>query len=456
VHLRLIQLWEDIRASYWFIPLLMAVGAVLLAVVTIYTDRFYGDEIITVFPWIFSGGADGARAVLSTVAGSMITVAGTTFSVTIVALVLASGQFGPRLLRNFMRDTANQVVLGTFIATFVYCLLILRNIRSVEEGATFVPYLAVSVGVGLGLASIGVLIFFIHHVSVSIQAPQVIARAANELHSAIDRLFPESAGSGPAEERRRPLDESVPESFENEARTVLGDANGYVEAIDLDRLMDLAGEEDLLLRLEVRPGHFSMRDGALMRVFPGARLDDALGDKLRRTIALGVHRTATQDVGFPLEQLVEVAVRALSPGINDPFTAVTCIDHLGAGLCHLLQREMPSSHRFDDEGRLRLIVHDGLTFSGMADAAFNQIRQNASYQVAIYLRLLETIADVLRCTTDEERQAPLLRHAEMIQRAACENTPEAQDRVDVAQRYEAVQRAAGERRAALARRENET
>lgn len=456
MHLRLIQLWGDVRASYWFVPLLMALGAVLLSIVTIYTDRFYGETIIEVFPWIFSGGADGARSVLSTVAGSMITVAGTTFSVTIVALVLASGQFGPRLLRNFMRDTANQVVLGTFIATFLYCLLILRNIRSVEEGASFVPYLAVSVGVGLGLASIGVLIFFIHHVSVSIQAPQVIARAANELHSAIDRLFPQGAGSGPEQERERPLDESVPESFEDDARTVLGDANGYVEAIDLSRLMDLAGEEDLLVRLEVRPGVFAMRDGALMRVFPGERLDDALGDKLRRTIALGVHRTANQDVDFPLDQLVEVAVRALSPGINDPFTAVTCIDHLGAGLCHLLQREMPSSYRFDDAGRLRLIVHDGLTFSGLADAALNQIRQNASYQVAIYIRLLETIADVLRCTSDEERQAVLLRHAEMIQRAACENVPEEQDRVDVEQRFQAVQRAAGERRVALARRENET
>lgn len=165
---QLITYWEDIRSSFWFVPTLMAAASAVLAMCNIYLDHTL-PESWRGNGWIYSGGAEGARAVLSVIASSMITVAGVVFSITIVALTLASSQFGPRLLRTFMRDTANQVVLGTFIATFLYCLLVLRTIRGLDE-REFVPHLSVTVGVLLGVASLGVLIYFIHHVSVSIQA----------------------------------------------------------------------------------------------------------------------------------------------------------------------------------------------------------------------------------------------------------------------------------------------
>lgn len=215
----------------------------------------------------------------------MIAIAGTVFSMTLVALSLALSQLGPRLLRNFMRDTANQVVLGTFVATFVYSLLVLRTIRRADEVA-FVPHLSVSIGVRLALVSVGVLIYFIHHISVSIQADEVVARVGREPEDGIDRQFPSHLGQPVSASLSAPDQADLPASFAHEARPVGAAADGYLQFIDADGLMDLTCQEDLLLCLE---------------------------------------RTAAQDVEFSFHQLVEIAVRALSPGINDPFTAIACV-----------------------------------------------------------------------------------------------------------------------------------
>ena len=169
-------------------------------------------------------------------------------------LSLASSQLGPRLLRNFMRDTANQVVLGTFVATFVYCLLVLRTVRRADEVA-FVPHLSVSIGVLLAIVSIGVLIYFIHHVSVSIQADEVVARVGRELQEGIDRLYPGQLGKPGSDFSKAPGEAELPVAFAREARPVRSLADGYLQLIDADALMALASEEDLLLRLERRPGH---------------------------------------------------------------------------------------------------------------------------------------------------------------------------------------------------------
>jgi uncharacterized membrane protein len=193
----------QLRSSYWFVPSVMALLSIGVALGMIVVDQSVGEDGIQGYWWIYAGGPDGARAVLATVAGSIISVAGVTFSIKIAALTLASQQFGPRLLRNFMADRGNQFVLGTFIATFLYCLLVLRTVRSWED-AEFVPHLSVTLGVLLAVASLGVLIYFIHHIAASIQASNVIARVSGELQAAIDRLFPEDLGHGPAECRSLP------------------------------------------------------------------------------------------------------------------------------------------------------------------------------------------------------------------------------------------------------------
>ncbi|MBU1139165.1 MAG: DUF2254 domain-containing protein, partial [Proteobacteria bacterium] len=186
---------DRIRSSFWFIPIVMACGAVALAFGTVSLDAPVTDWLHRAWGWTFTGGAEGAAALLGTVAGSMITIAGVVFSMTLVALSLASSQLGPRMLRNFMRDTTTQVVLGTFVATFLYCLLVLRTIRRAEE-VVFIPHLSVSLGVVLAVVSVGVLIYFIHHVSVSLQANEIVARVSMELIEGINRLFPEGIGQG--------------------------------------------------------------------------------------------------------------------------------------------------------------------------------------------------------------------------------------------------------------------
>ncbi len=425
----LLKYWDRLRSSFWFVPAVMACLAVTLAVCAVELDKAFAQDWVQRFGWIYSGGAEGASLLLGTVAGSMIAIAGTVFSMTLVALSLASSQLGPRLLRNFMRDTANQVVLGTFVATFVYCLLVLRTIRRADEVA-FVPHLSVSIGVLLAIVSIGVLIYFIHHVSVSIQADEVVARVGRELEAGIERLFPGHLGQSESDASKGPTDADLPEAFAREARPVGALADGYLQRIDTEALMALASQEDLLLRLERQPGHYLVKGRAMVMVWPGDRVTEALVDKMSAAFVLGNQRTAVQDVEFSFHQLVEIAVRALSPGINDPFTAIACVDRLGSGLCRLARRDMPSALRFDHHGRLRLLA-PGPSFAEIADAAFNQIRQNAHSNPAVAIRMLDAIAQVARHVRRTQDVACLQRHAGMIVRGVRKAVPEPDDLLEV-------------------------
>ena len=414
----------------------MACLAVALAVAAVELDKAVPDDWLQGLGWSYTGGADGASLLLGTVAGSMIAIAGTVFSMTLVVLSLASSQLGPRLLRNFMRDTANQVVLGTFVATFVYCLLVLRTVRRADEVA-FVPHLSVSIGVLLAIVSIGVLIYFIHHVSVSIQADEVVARVGRELQEGIDRLYPGQLGKPGSDVSKAPGEAELPVAFAREARPLRSLADGYLQLIDADALMALASEEDLLLRLERRPGHYVDEGAALVMVWPGHRVTEALVGKMNDAFVLGNQRTAAQDIEFSFQQLVEIAVRALSPGINDPFTAIACVDRLGSALCRLARRDMPSPLRFDDQGRLRLVAHRS-TFAGIVDTAFNQIRQAARSNPAVAIRLLEAIARIAGHLQRAQDAACLQRHAGMIVAGAREAVPEANDRLAIEARYRAA------------------
>ncbi len=430
------KLWDRLRTSFWFVPAAMACLAVALAIGAIALDKAVGDDLLERLSWSYSGGAEGASVLLGTVAGSMIAIAGTVFSMTLVAMSLASSQFGPRLLRNFMRDTANQLVLGTFVATFVYCLLVLRTIRRADEEA-FVPNLSVSLGVLLAIFSIGVLIYFIHHVSVSIQANEVVAKVGRELEEGLGKLFPSHLGKPVSEASKTPGEADLPAAFAREARAVGALEDGYLQLIDAEALMDLASREDLLLRLERWPGHYLVEGQSIVMVWPAERVTEALVEKLNDAFVFGNQRTATQDVEFSFLQLVEVAVRALSPGINDPFTAISCVDRLGSALCRLARCDMPSPLRFDDHRRLRLVA-PGATFAGIVDTAFNQIRQSARSNPAVAIRMLDAIAQIAGHVRHTKDAACLRRHAEMIVRGAREGVPEAEDRLAVEARFMAA------------------
>ena len=418
----ILKYWDRIQSSFWFVPAIMSGCAVVLAISTVALDRAVTDEWLQSQKWAYTGGAQGASLVLSTIAGSMITIAGVVFSMTLVALSLASSQLGPRLLRNFMRDAVNQTVLGTFVATFIYCLLVLRTIRHADE-TLFVPHLSVTLGVLLALVSIGVVIYFIHHVSVSIQADEVVARIGEELVEEIDRLFPELL-----ENAKLPaaLKWAVPENVGQNSRPVLAASDGYLQRIDTERLIALAAEEDGLFCLERRPGNYVVAGTPLLSASPIDRVTDELADKINGAFVIGRQRTSLEDVEFPVQQLVEIALRALSPGINDPFTAIACVDRLGSALCRLAQRAPSSSALFDENGRLRVIVRPA-TFEGLFDAAFTQLRQHSRSNASVMVHILETIVVIAAVTREGSYRKVLLRHAAMINRAAQEAFPESED-----------------------------
>ena len=439
--LLIVKYAEKLRVSFWFLPTLMATGAVVMALGMVALDQTVTDERLHAWGWAYSGGAQGASAVLQTIAGSMITIAGVVFSLPLVALSLASSQYGSRLLRNFMRDTMTQLVLGTFVATFLYCLLVLRTIRRTEEGG-FVPHLSVTLGVLFAIASLWVLIYFIHHVAVSIQADEIVARVSDDLNSGIDRLFP---ARGQAANAGGPEDAGVPANFSEGAAPIGAPGDGYLQIVDLDALLRVARDADVILRLERRPGQYVVRDYPLVRAWPGDRVSPELAKAVTAAFVLGSQRTSVQDVEFALQELVELAVRALSPGINDPFTAIVCVDRIGTALVRLARREMPSPYRTDQDRRLRIIAPPA-SFAGIVDGAFNGIRQASAGSVMVTVRLLEMIELVAAATPlSDDQKAVMARHADMVARDARTTTRDHNDRVDVEDRYAKVTEALGRR-----------
>lgn len=428
--------YEQLRASFWFVPALMSVGAALLALVTLAIDARLSDEMRSTLTWIYGGGPEGARSLLSTVASSAITVAGTTFSITIAALSLASSQFGPRLLRTFVRDTGNQVVLGTFVATFLYCLLVVRTVRGLED-TRVVPHLSVTVGVLLAIANLGVLIYFIHHVAMSIRADQVIAAVGHDLDGAVAHLFPEQLGHGLVPQTADAETPIAPPVAAPDAQPVALDHDGYLQVLDVDTLMGLASENDLVVKLLRRPGDFIIADEPVALVWPAERMDDEISGAIVGAFILGRERSAQQDVLFVVNQLVEVAARALSPGINDPFTALTCLDRLGAMLCRLARRPLPDGHRYDEQGRLRVIAAP-IRFDELVDAAFDQIRHYGRDNLVVMGRLLETLARVGEAAADEWRRTPLLRQARLAYEGSRDALSTDGDRETLDERYQAT------------------
>ncbi|MCW5785810.1 MAG: DUF2254 domain-containing protein, partial [Nitrospirales bacterium] len=362
-----------LRSSLWLIPTCMAIAAIFLSLAVPYLDEVFSPEEIDFLRWLSNMGPEGAMTLLSTIAGSMITIAGVVFSITIVALTLASAQFGPRLLGNFLRDRGNQIVLGTFVATFLYCLLVLRTIH--VDPNHYTPYWGTLAGLILAVCSLGVLIYFMHHIAVSIQAPNLIAAVYRELEEDLSRLFPEHLGK---EEKKNENRTNIPQlmaRIEKEGMEIKAEMGGYLQAVENNALMEIAREQNLVIFLHYRPGHFITKEASFAKILALGPMADFVSHSINKQMICGTHRTHEQDIEFSVLQLVEVAVRALSPGINDPFTCINCIDHLSAILCQLCQRNIPSPFRYDRDGVLRVIAPP-VTFEGVLNAAFHQIRQH--------------------------------------------------------------------------------
>ncbi len=410
---RLHKLLADLKDTFWVLPAALVLVAIVLAVALISLDRS------VVFPpwlidsgWFYRGGGTGARTLLGTVAASAIGVAGTVFSITIAALTLAAGQMGPRLLSNFTRDRGNQWTLGVFLGTFAYSLMVLASVRT-ESESTFVPHLALSVGILLAVLCVATLVYFVGHMASRINVDTVIDLVSDDLRGSIDRLTTEKL------QHPRP-----PESFWTGAVTVTDRRSGYLQQLDVEGLANWAAENGAAIRLLVRPGAFIFAGAPIALARLGGKGDkdgdDANGVEriegveraIRNATALGPTRASPADLEFAARQLVEVAVRALSPGINDPHTAISVLDRLGRSLCDIVDRELYGGVYLRED--VPVLVVPSVDYAGLLDATFHLIRQNAASQVAVLIRMLEVLTAVHHCEGKATRRALLQHHADLV------------------------------------------
>ncbi len=402
---RVRKLVEDIRDSYWFVPGLLALVGLVLGLAAILLDVRIGDAWLGRYEWLYGTRPDGARQILATIAGSTITVAGVVFSITLAAVTYASGQYGPRLLSNFIRDRGNQVTLGVFVGTFLYCLVVLRTIRSAEEASAdtagavreaFVPHVAMFGALALAILSISVLIYFVHHVTSGIHINNVIAKIGRQLLSDIRDRAAERSDLLPGPPAS-PLDGAV---------RVAADRTGYIEAIDEGVLIDFAERHQLTVRLVRRAGDFMHKGRAIVEVWPGEAVDPSIAQACNAAFAIGDRRSAQQDLRFGIDELVEIAARALSPGVNDPFTAIACIDWLGAALSELaLMRPAPGV--MAGEGGDARLVADRLGFEDYLASAFGQLRPYLAGDVNARTRALAALDEVDATLSDPENRSLL-------------------------------------------------
>ncbi len=427
---------DVLRTNLWVVPGLEVLAAVILFVLTTSLDRavYHGD--LTLPSWVISGSPDGARQILTAIAAAVITVVGVVFSIILVTLTLASTQFGPRMLRNFIRDRGTQLTLGTFVATFVYAVLVLVSIGPGPHGP-FAPHLGVTVTLALLVVALGVLIYFIHHTAISIQLPQVIASIAAELAEAIrdqgTREVPRAEPAGPSAAELTAL-------MEASGGVVRAPVSGYLQVIRHELLVSFATEEQAVIALNYRPGHFLVRGHPYAVVWPpesAARVSDLLG----RAHITGPYRTLTQDISFGVDQLVEIAIRALSSAVNDTFTSMTCIDWLGDSLCKITAGWHPPRVHRDEDGYIRVITAEP-TYERLVQRAHEKIRQASPGMPAVMIRQLDALTKIMAETSGSGQRRVLLEQADMILRVSERTVPEAADRADVRRIYEEVQAAA--------------
>lgn len=427
------SLREELRTNLWLVPLLEVFAALALFVITYALDRAAFDSDFRLPSWALSGSPDASRQILTTVAAAIITVVGVVFSIVIVALTLASTQFGPRMLRNFIRDRGTQVTLGTFVATFVYAILALGSIGQESRG-NFVPHISITVTLVLLVIDLGVLIYFIHHIATQIQLPQVIASIAGDLAKAIETQAGNAAATKRAPSAAATLAALVQAG--DTGGVVAAPRSGYLQSVDRRTLVKIATDADVVIAMMHRPGHFLVQGHPYATVWPTEKAE-VVARELGRSHLTGPYRTLVQDVSFGLDQLVEIGLRALSAAVNDTFTAITCIDWIGDSLYKVTGNWQPRHSYRDGAGKVRVITIEP-TYERLVERSFEKLRQASAGNPAIIIRLLDALAKIMQRAETEAERAFLADQAAMIDRLARSTVGEAADLADVQRAYQAV------------------
>jgi uncharacterized membrane protein len=404
---RLLTIWENVRTSLWALPLAMIAVAAIVAVVATGISIRVGEDPVW---FLYSGEARDAPGFLSNLVTATITLATLAISITMVVLTLAAQQLGPRLIRIFMSDRRTQVMLGLFVATAVYLVLVMRSVY----GDT-VPNLAVTIGTALVLLSIIVLLIFVHHLARSIIADNVIEDVGAEIDGNARRLLP-------GKDEQAPTTAASPSGPSSDLTLK---CEGYIQAVDHTRIVDAASKANAVVELRTRSGHLLIAGIAAGRVWPSGAVSESFTTDVASGLIVGSERTPVQDLEFSIRQMVEIGVRALSPGVNDPYTALVTIDRLSLSLARIMERGAPQEQWCDEEGRLRLIMPNS-HFDGLLDASFNMLRQYGDGSAAVLIRLAERLSD-LYALSDEQQRKDIRRHLDMVLRAGRRSLPEPND-----------------------------
>ncbi len=412
--------WDRLQVSFWFAPALMAIGAVLLAWTMYWLDSRIPNQVLQNSRFILAGTAAELRSALLGIAGTVLATAGVVFTLLTLPLSTVAAQYGSRLLRVFLGDRTTQVVLGMFVGTFVYCLAAALSIPAAQIPPES-PQITASVGVYLMLATFATLIVLVQHISIMLQAPNIAAAAGAELRDVVSAEMSNQVTSGDdgqgglqvagGEDRMDVADDAL---ADNPGYPVRAKQTGYIQYIDPDILLTLARERDLVIRLRHRPGRHVWAGAAVALVWPAGQVDERLERDLRQAFQIGNGRTPTQDIEYAVNQLTEMAVRAMSPAINDPFTAMTCLDHIGHGLVQFIRKGEKGSHYYDRDGRLRLVL-EPITFAVLLSAAFDMLRHASCDNASVLLHMLKVIDSIGDEAQTLEARNLLLHHASLIQ-----------------------------------------
>ncbi len=410
--------FRRVRDSFWFLPAILCIAALVIAQLMVWLDRRVDRAAFGMLEFLlFQVGASGGRDILGAIGGSMLAVAATSFSVTIMVLATASATYGPRLVRNFMTDRRNQFVLGIFGATFLYSLMVLRTIRSVDSpDGGFVPDISVNLAVLFAIVDVAVLVYFIHHIADSIQVATLSHRVRIELVSVVDRMRPANIPQGSIDNPQLPT---------GRAGTVVAADTGFVQHHGQAELVALAARKDAVIELLVMPGSHLIPGESVAKIWPREKAE-GLSAKVREQVVLGGGRTPEQDIGYAAQQLTEMAVRALSPSMNDPFTAHNALQEIAAGIVPFCERPAPGRGRADEDGKLRLAMPQ-LTSIALVDYVFGSMRTYALGHPSVLLATLDLAERIGRRDIGGETETALLNQIDLLTSAFAVTDPRPYD-----------------------------
>ncbi len=396
--------WDRLKVSFWFAPLVMSLGAALFAWLMYWVDMQIPNELLETSRFVLAGTPGEMRSILISMASTVMATAGVVFTLLTLPLSTVAAQFGSRLLRVFLGDRTSQLVLGMFAAAFAYCLTAALAIPP-EEVQPEGPQITATVGLYLLVATFASLIVLIQHVSTMLQAPNIAAAAGAELRDVVLAEMPDAVTSDSLHQESR---EASAELLKKDGYPVSVGEAGFIEYVDPEALISLSKERNLVVRLLHKPGHFVSQGEVVAMIWPVERVDEQAVDQFREAFRLGNTRTPTQDISYAVNQLVEMAVRAMSPAINDPFTAMTCLDYIGEGLALFIRQGEKGSYYYDIQGQLRLIL-EPVIISELLNCAFDMIRHASRDNASVLLHMLEVID-----TIGEEVGSPAVKNPAAI------------------------------------------